>query len=219
MTEFSVGIVDYGSGNLRAIGNVLVSLGINFKIVESPNELEACARCILPGVGSFDRTMERLSRSGLLEALNQHALHYRKPFLGICVGMQILGAGSEEGNLPGLGWISGAVKKLPLSVSGVAQASSVLPHMGWSPIRLKGGAGLAAGVDSELGFYFVHSYYFSTSVAATVLATCNLGNFSFPAIVGERNIFGVQFHPEKSHANGRALLKNFCSLSAETQVY
>jgi glutamine amidotransferase len=196
-------IVDYGLGNVLAFANSYKRLGISTAIARTPADLEQATKVILPGVGSFDHAMGLLNRSGMKDALVERATSARVPVLGVCVGMQLLGRSSEEGREPGLGWIDGDVRRLD---------SAHLPHMGWNDVAPVERGGLFAGLESEARFYFLHSYYFSTDRRGDVLASAEYG-VEFACAVRSGNIFGVQFHPEKSHRFGMRLLQNFAVLA------
>lgn len=200
-----IGIVTYGSGNIAAIENVLRSLGRPFLRIEKPDDFLVADRLILPGVGAFDTVMSRLRCSGLIDSLEAAVLVAGKPVLGICVGMQILANGSEEGHEPGLGWIPGRVRRV--DVRSLVR-KPFLPHMGWNSISVRSEDALFEGIDLEFGFYFLHSYYFEAHDPAHVLAAADYGN-NFTVAVRRANIHGVQFHPEKSHRNGIRLIANF----------
>lgn len=200
-----ISIVNYGSGNIQAICNIYKRLNIPFQVTADPRELADSTKIILPGVGAFDQAMGELERSGLREALDKCVLHGGRPLLGICVGMQLLAKSSEEGDRPGLGWIDGTVRRFDLSK--LTQRTR-LPHMGWNtavPVRDNR---LFHKVDLETGFYFLHSYYFSCNESNDVLARTEYGD-KYASVVNCGNIYGVQFHPEKSHHAGIQLLKNF----------
>jgi len=203
-----IAIINYGSGNIAAIANIYKQLKIPYMICGEASELAQAERYILPGVGAFDATMRHLKASSMLEVLDQEIIGHGKKVLGICVGMQILAESSEEGGLSGLGWIGGRVKKIDTSrLVGGPQ----LPHMGWNSIRPCVESPLFRGVDIEHGFYFLHSYYFAASDASNVLATVSYGD-DLPCAVGRGNVYGLQFHPEKSHANGLAVFRNFAEI-------
>ncbi|CAM4054725.1 imidazole glycerol phosphate synthase subunit HisH [Gillisia hiemivivida] len=202
-----IGIVDYGSGNVQAIATIYKNLNLECKIIANPSELELADKLILPGVGAFDATMEQLLESGLKEKLDHLVLNEKRPVLGICVGMQILADSSEEGLLPGLGWIPGKVKKIDTSNF---VHKPYLPHMGWNVLKPLHES-IFTDIEETLGFYFVHSYYFECQNSENVLGTTNYGA-KFTCAVKHQNIYGMQFHPEKSHSNGVKLLKNFASL-------
>lgn len=200
-----IAIVDYGSGNVGAIMNILRQRKIAHLLTGNPAEFAQADRFILPGVGAFDPTMDTLMRSGIVDALNEEVLGKGKKVLGICVGMHLLSDGSEEGELPGLGWIPGRVRKIDADR---LNAAPKLPHMGWNSIEIAGGASLFDGVDAEHGFYFLHSYFFDASDPAHVAARVSYGA-DMPCAVESGNVFGMQFHPEKSHGNGTRVFMNF----------
>lgn len=201
-------IVNYGSGNIRAIANIYERLQIAHSIANEPAELEQAEKIILPGVGAFDETISKLDSSGFREVLNEQVLTKKVPVLGVCVGMQILANSSEEGKRPGLGWINGQVKKIDKET---LTLKPKLPHLGWNSVQASKANQLFNNIDPEKGFYFLHSYYFECSQKEDVAATAHYGK-SFACAVNHANIYGVQFHPEKSHANGITLLKNFATL-------
>lgn len=203
-----IAIVDYGSGNVAAIADIFKHLKLPHDITRDHARLRAADRYILPGVGAFDTTMRTLRESGLVDLLNEQVLVKGKNILGICVGMQILGDFSEEGKLPGLGWISGQIRRIDATL---IPGRTKLPHMGWNSVRLSQPSPLFEGVDLERGFYFLHSYYFATENQKTVIATVEYGG-SLPCGVTQGNVFGLQFHPEKSHTNGVAVFRNFANL-------
>lgn len=203
-----IGIIDYGSGNVLAIMNILKQRKIAHFLSADPKELEKADRYILPGVGAFDPTMENLTNSGIVDSLNEQVIEKGKKILGICVGMQLLAEGSEEGNRAGLGWIKGSVRHIDASK---LNAPPHLPHMGWNSIKLSGSRSLFSNIDIDRGFYFLHNYYFDATKAENVSAYVNYG-VDMPCAVERDNIFGVQFHPEKSHSNGMQLLINFAEL-------
>lgn len=203
-----IAIINYGSGNIQAIGNIYSRLNIPFVVAEQPDDLKKATKIILPGVGAFDQAITELEKSGLRQALDDHILHIKKPVLGICVGMQILAESSEEGVLKGLGWIDGSVRKF--DHSRFIQATH-LPHMGWNDVEPVKNNYLFNDVGPGARYYFLHSYYFSCSRHEDVLATTDYGG-QFASAVNSENIYGVQFHPEKSHQAGIQLLKNFSTL-------
>lgn len=203
-----IGIINYGSGNIYAIGNIYERLRIPYKIVGSVDELYDVTHLFLPGVGAFDETMSILNESGFREALDKLVLKQKMPVIGICVGMQILAEGSDEGTLPGLGWIKGRVKKID---SSLLPAKPFLPHLGWNSIQIRQECPIFSGIDPETGFYFLHSYYFDCTYDNDILAFTHYGK-NFPSAVSHGNVYGMQFHPEKSHHNGVQLLKNFSFL-------
>lgn len=201
-------IVDYGLGNIQALVNVYTRLNIPARVAASVEQLAGAEKLILPGVGAFDHAMVLLDRSGMRPALDELVIGKQVPVLGICVGMQILGNSSDEGVLPGLGWIKGQVRKLkPAETSDKLP----LPHMGWNDVQPVAKNALFDQLESEAQFYFLHSYYVECEKNEDVLARSSYG-IEFSCAVNSRNIFGVQFHPEKSHHYGTRLLKNFAEL-------
>jgi imidazole glycerol-phosphate synthase subunit HisH len=202
-----IAIVDYGSGNIAAIANIYKQLRIDHVVTRDPAQLEAAERYILPGVGAFDATMRNVQAAGIRTVLDEQVVGRRKKVLGICVGMQILASSSEEGQLPGLGWIPGHVRRIDTSE---LASGPRLPHMGWNSIRPRGDAPIFRGVDCERGFYFLHSYFLDASHSEDVAATVSYGS-EMPCAVLRHNVVGMQFHPEKSHSNGVAVFRNFAS--------
>jgi imidazole glycerol-phosphate synthase subunit HisH len=200
-----IAIINYGSGNIQAIGNIYGRLNMPFVIASNPDDLEKADKIILPGVGAFDQVIGDLERSGLRKALDQAVLVDRKPILGICVGMQMFAASSEEGEKKGLAWIDGQVRRF--DCTGDCHTTQ-LPHMGWNTIRPVRNHALFEGTDLRTGYYFLHSYYFQCTHREDELAVTDYG-IQFTSAVNRENIYGVQFHPEKSHQSGIQLLKNF----------
>jgi glutamine amidotransferase len=203
-----IGIINYGSGNVQAIANIYNRTNFQYKIIQDPEQLKNVDKLILPGVGDFDETIKVLDSSRLRNALNEEVLVKKKPVLGICVGMQILSNDSEEGSQKGLGWINGNVKKFDILK---IKNKPFIPHMGWNNVEPQVNHYLFKNIDFELGFYFVHSYYFHPLSSNNILGTTFYGEV-FTSAVFNDNIFGVQFHPEKSHSNGIQLLSNFASI-------
>lgn len=202
-------IVDYGVGNVKAFLNLFNRLGIEAKRASSKNILNLASHLVLPGVGHFDHAMKKLNESGIRDPLEDLVFKSKIPILGICVGMQMLADESDEGNLPGLGWISGKVK----AFSNNSKSSKLpLPHMGWNTLKSKNSALICPKKDNQLSeFYFLHSYYFEAEDKSVVSSTSNYG-FDFDAVISHEHIHGVQFHPEKSHKWGQELLINFSKL-------
>ncbi|HEX2825364.1 MAG TPA: imidazole glycerol phosphate synthase subunit HisH [Burkholderiales bacterium] len=203
-----IAIVDYGLGNVDAFATIYKRLNIPATLATGPADIERAERVILPGVGAFDRAMTRLNDSGMRAALDHAVLRGGKPVLGVCVGMQMMAERSEEGVLPGLGWIAGQVKRFDCNG---ARGLMPLPHMGWNDVQPLRGEGLFRGLESAARFYFLHSYYFAAAEREHVLATTDYA-CAFASSVGSGRIFGVQFHPEKSHGWGTQLLKNFAEV-------
>lgn len=201
-------IIDYGSGNIRAIGNIYDSLKIDYKIAKSPEQVIGAQKIFLPGVGAFDDTISKLDSTGFRAVLDKEVLENKVPIIGICVGMQILAESSEEGTLNGLGYIKGKVKLIDASL---LNQKPKLPHLGWNSIEIARQSALLKNIDSGLGFYFLHSYYFECENQEDILTTTTYGK-SFASAINHDNVYGIQFHPEKSHHNGINLLHNFATL-------
>jgi glutamine amidotransferase len=205
-----IAIVDYGIGNIQAFLNVYKRLNIEAKRAATGAELAGATKLLLPGVGAFDHAMESLNASGMREALDDLVLRKHIPVLGVCVGMQMLSRGSEEGSLPGFGWIDARVKKLD-SLGEVAALPLPLPHMGWNDVHPKPGNQLFHNLELDARFYFLHSYFFSCARRQDVAADSRYGG-DFCCAVSAGHIHGVQFHPEKSHRFGTQLLQNFAAI-------
>ena len=201
-------IVDYGVGNVQALANIYRRLDIPTVLARSASELAGASHVILPGVGAFDWAMSRLEASGMRGALDELVQAQRKPVLGICVGMQMMAKGSDEGQLPGLGWFDARVRKFD---EAKIQSRTHLPHMGWNDVDPVRPTGLLHDLGTDARFYFLHSYYFAPNDPADVLATTVYGE-RFACAVQRGNLHGAQFHPEKSHGWGIQLLKNFAGL-------
>lgn len=199
-----ISIVDYGLGNVFAFRNVFERLNVPVSMARTPSDIENADKVILPGVGAFDHAMSRLEECGLRHALEDFALQKRRPLLGVCVGMQMLTEGSEEGQKQGLGWIRGTVRKFDTQ-------TLALPHMGWNDVMPSGRTPLFTGLEGDARFYFLHSFYVEPHDPGDVMARAEYGG-QFCCAVNRGNIFGVQFHPEKSHHWGTRLLKNFAEL-------
>ena len=202
-------IVDYGLGNLGSIQNMLKKVGFSNSIItRNAEEIEKADKIILPGVGAFDAGMEKINQSGLLQTLNRAVLEQKKPVLGICLGMQLLTKGSEEGVLPGLGWIDAYTHRFQFVEE---NAGLKVPHMGWNEISISKEHELVKDLTMPARFYFVHSYYVKCQQQQDELLACHYG-IDFTCAVQHENIMGVQFHAEKSHKFGMQLLKNFASI-------
>lgn len=198
-------IVDFGLGNLHAFVNLYKRLGIETVRASQAWQLDGARKLILPGVGAFDHAMELLDASGMRPALTELVLGASVPVLGICVGMQMLAEGSDEGVLPGLGWVPGRVRHFSAHP---ASAALPMPHMGWNDVHPVASQPLFRGLEQDARFYFLHSYYFECAQAGDAAATADYG-LGFACAVKRGNVFGVQFHPEKSHHWGMGLLRNF----------
>lgn len=206
-----ISIIDYGVGNLGSVKNMLKFLNIESKVINTAEELSHASKIILPGVGSWDNGIEKLTESGLLPVLNQRVLIDKVPVLGICLGMQILLDSSEEGKLPGLSWIPGIVKKFSFTAEQQAGNKLRIPHMGWNVTYNKKYTALTESSGDENRYYFVHSYHAEVANKDHELMTCNYG-YEFTCAIHKENIWGVQFHPEKSHKFGMAIMKSFSEL-------
>lgn len=201
-------IVDYGMGNLGSVFNMLKKIGVEAEITHDLDRIALARKIILPGVGSFDAAMERIQQGGYKEVLDQKALIQKIPILGICLGMQLLSASSEEGQLPGLAWIKGKTVKFAFE-QGLALR---IPHMGWNQISPTRTHPLVEHLPTDPRFYFVHSYHVELEdFSKNSLATTDYG-IRFNAMIQHENIMGAQFHPEKSHSYGMKLLKNFAAI-------
>ena len=201
-------IIDYGVGNISAFQNVYKRLDIPTQIAKSVEDLQEVEKLILPGVGAFDNSMSQLNQSGMRERLDELVLVQKIPVIGICVGMQMMGLQSDEGQLEGLKWIDANIRKFDEST---LHQRTKLPHMGWNDVFPKNAHPLFEGLEKDSIFYFLHSYYFECNNKEDILATSDYG-VSFTSAAHHDNIFGIQFHPEKSHQYGEKLLHNFAKL-------
>lgn len=198
-------IIDYGLGNVGAFANTYKRMDMPVRTARTADELASAERIILPGVGAFDAAMDLLDASGMRETLEDLVVNKRTPVVGVCVGMQMLAEGSDEGQRPGLGWIPGRVRHFSHLAS---NAELPMPHMGWNDVTPAAGETLFKGLESDARFYFLHSFYFEPADAADASAHASYGS-EFACAVRRGHVHGVQFHPEKSHHFGSALLKNF----------
>jgi imidazole glycerol-phosphate synthase subunit HisH len=201
-------IVDYGIGNVGSIQNMLKKIGARSVVASSTDQILEAKKLILPGVGAFDAGMSALARSGVVEALNRKALEERIPVLGLCLGMQLMTRGSQEGTLPGLGWVQADTVKFDASAS----PGMKVPHMGWNLVAPAKESPILKAYPADARFYFVHSYYVRCEDRADPLLKAEYGTTSFDAAFQHKNLLGFQFHPEKSHRYGMWLLKNFAEL-------
>jgi glutamine amidotransferase len=201
-------IIDYKVGNLGSIQNMLKKIHTEFLVSSDPALILSADKLILPGVGAFDTGMQNLRDLNLLDVLQEKVIKRGAPILGICLGMQLLSNGSEEGKIKGLGWIDSEVVRFNFAETGLKLK---IPHMGWVYPTISKKSKLLTEIDSAPKFYFVHSYYLKSYNPEDILATASYGN-DFVAAVEKDNIMGVQFHPEKSHKYGMRLLKNFIDL-------
>lgn len=200
-------IVDYGTGNLNSIKRTLNRIGLACTVSSLPNDILAADKIILPGVGHFGTAMSNLSRLDLIGVLEDAVRVDRKPILGICLGMELMARSSEEGGATGLGWLNARNVKLDFS----ADEHHKVPHMGWNRIEKRKSSGLLNGIEETAEFYFAHSYHLRLDDPSDMLAKTEYG-IDFPSAIEKGNIFGVQFHPEKSHDAGARLLKNFVEM-------
>jgi glutamine amidotransferase len=203
-------IIDYGLGNIKAFGNIYNKLNIPFIYANKPEQLNQATKIILPGVGAFDHAMTLLNKSGMREKLDELVLEKNVPVIGICVGMQMMACSSDEGKLPGLGWIKGTVKKFNLNNTQTCNQYP-LPHMGWNILNVQSDLPLLKNLGDTPRFYFLHSYYFECADAGSSIATADYDS-TFTCSINSGNAYGIQCHPEKSHQAGIQLLKNFAEL-------
>ncbi len=204
-----IAIIDNSAGNLGAVRNMLSKNGIASTITDDLEIIEKASKLILPGVGAFDQGMKNLEKSGLLPVLNRRVLEHKVPILGICLGMQLFCRASEEGELPGLGWIDAEVVRFSFPEKEGKQPK--IPHMGWNTINFKSHSRLFESYEELPRFYFVHSYHVICDSENTSVATAFHG-YEVTVSVEKDNIFGVQFHPEKSHKYGIQLFRNFVEM-------
>jgi imidazole glycerol-phosphate synthase subunit HisH len=198
-------IIDYGMGNLGSIQNMFKRIGVRSQICDKPAEIEKAEKIVLPGVGSFDQAMTRINDLGLRDLLDKKATQEKIPVLGICLGMQLLVNGSEEGKLAGLGWINGQAIRIE------SKDGFKVPHMGWNLVKPISYSRLTEQLPDESRFYFVHSYAVQCQSRDNSILRSFHG-VEFDSAIQSENIYGVQFHPEKSHKFGMKLFKNFASL-------
>lgn len=202
-------IVDYGMGNLGSIKNMFKYIGIEATIENDPDKIKNASKILLPGVGSFDTAMKKINESDLKEVLNEKALKEQVPVLGICLGMQLLTNSSEEGTLQGLGWIDAKT----MSFKGRIETKYKIPHMGWNIVAKLNESLLTQGFEGfdETRFYFVHSYFVKVEDDKNSIFKTNYG-IEFDSAIQKDNIYGAQFHPEKSHKFGMKLFENFARI-------
>ena len=203
----TVTIVDYGMGNLHSVKKKLDRLKTTSSITSNPRDIIKADKIILVGVGHFAKAMKNIQELDLLDALSEVAMIKKKPVLGICLGMQLMAKDSEEGNTEGLGWLDANVRKMQVDDT----LKFKIPHTGWNKITQSKKSHLMKGIPESSEFYFVHSYYLKPNETSNTLNETEYC-FKFTSAIEKDNIFGVQYHPEKSHDVGEVLLKNFISL-------
>jgi len=199
-----IAVINYGMGNAGSILNMLKKIGAEAIITDKIEEINNADKIILPGVGTFDNGMSNLHDLGLVEVIKTEILEKKKPFLGICLGMQLLGRRSEEGQMEGLNLIPFETKKFSFDSS----LNLKIPHMGWNIVKFNMDDPLFINIEGTQRYYFVHSYHAVCDSSENSLISCNYG-YEFTAAVKKDNVYGVQFHPEKSHKFGMKLLENF----------
>lgn len=203
-----IAIIDYNMGNVGSVRNALAALGTEVILSSKREDIEKATHIILPGVGTFEDGMRRLADSGVIPTLKTEVLEKKKPFLGICLGMQVMAEfGEEGGRHEGLGWIKGQVRRLNID-----EKKLRLPHIGWDDVVKENHSSLFENVVSCV-FYFIHSYVLVPEEKSSITASCAYGE-KFTAAVEKGNIFGVQFHPEKSQKSGLTVLRNFLNYHA-----
>jgi len=201
-------IIDYSLGNTGSILNMLKRVGAEAVISSDPEVISRADKLVLPGVGAFDQGMAHLSDLGFISVLNEKVINLRTPVLGICLGMQLMTRNSEEGLSPGLGWINGRTVRFRHELN----TSFKVPHMGWNKVVPQKESALLNGLGDDPRFYFVHSYHVFCEEQVDILAVTSYG-YEFVSAFRHGNVFGVQFHPEKSHKYGMKLLENFVEYS------
>jgi imidazole glycerol-phosphate synthase subunit HisH len=199
-------IIDYGMGNLRSVQKAFERIRIPATISSNPQEIEQAEKLVLPGVGHFERGISNLKNKGLFDLLNEQVQVKKKPILGICLGMQLMTEFSEEGNCNGFGWLKAKTQKFSFQTNGLK-----IPHMGWNNLSIKKSDTIFKDITADNFFYFVHSYYVSCESVTDILAETGYGN-KFVSSFQKENIFGCQFHPEKSHDKGLQILKNYAEM-------
>jgi glutamine amidotransferase len=204
LCQMNIVIVDYKMGNIHSVARKLKMLGVNYEISNNPDTIKQADKLILPGVGHFGKAMLQLEESNLISVLNDVVLIQKKPILGICLGMQLMANFSEEGNVNGLGWIDGKVKRFQVN----DKLRFKIPHTSWNQISICKESLMNIGLDNTSEFYFVHAYYFRANNESDILHKTTYEQ-EFVSAVQKENIVGVQYHPEKSHDVGLQLIKNF----------
>ena len=207
----TISIINYGCGNIGSVLNMLKYIGVASEVITEPEQVYEAGKIILPGVGKWDAGVQNLRDSGILSALEERVLNDKVPFLGICLGMQLLLNSSEEGELPGLGWIDGTVRAFDFSQLDVDGKRLSIPHMGWNRVTAVQDSVLTESLDESSKFYFVHSFYAEVEAHQNILLQSQYGH-TFTSGVKKENIYGLQFHPEKSHRHGMDVMKKFAGI-------
>lgn len=204
-----VAIINYNMGNIQSVVKKIQMLGHDYVVTHKSQEILAADKIVLPGVGHFGMAMDQLQKMDLIAPLNEAVQIHKKPVLGICLGMQLMADSSEEGHVEGLGWISGAVKRFEIE----DKKQYKVPHIGWNQIEIEKMSPLMDQIPNHTEFYFVHAYYFSCHEPTDCLNTTHYEK-KFVSAIEKNHIFGVQYHPEKSHVAGMQLFKNFLKLES-----
>ena len=194
-------IIDYGLGNLTSVYRAFNRIGVETVVSNNPDDIKKADRIILPGVGHFKNGMEQIKKNSFLDNLNDFVLQKQKPIIGICLGMQLMTNHSEEGDASGLGWINANTQKII--------SSKRIPHIGWNTLNFKNDSPLFKSNNEDAQYYFVHSYCIKSDDNDVIVATSQYGEDEFVSVFQKNNIFGTQFHPEKSHDQGLEILTNF----------
>ena len=214
MNHIKIAIIDYEMGNLRSVANAFDAIGYGASIVQNPNDLSQFSHIVLPGVGAFGDGMKNLRSSGWIDVLEREIIEKRKPFLGICLGMQLLATmGTEHGLYEGLNWISGTVKKIESNDPQIR-----VPHVGWNDVLFLKKSGLYKDLENSQAFYFVHSYVLDIKDKSSVVSGLTGHGIEFISSIEKDNIYATQFHPEKSQKIGLKVLENFIKSTVKTNA-
>lgn len=200
-------ILNFGMGNIHSVVRTFKNMDVEVIVSGDPAEIKKADKIIIPGVGHFQTAIKNIEHLNIMPSLNEFALVNKKPILGICLGMQLMGEQSEEGGGNGFGWITGSVIKFKSDLVPILK----VPNIGWNSIEVKLNSALTRGIGSEDAFYFIHSYHFVPSLAENILAETKYGE-NFTSAIQKENLYGVQFHPEKSYGAGEKLMRNFINL-------
>jgi glutamine amidotransferase len=207
----TISIINYGCGNIGSVVNMLKHIGVDVEVITESEQVKKATKFILPGVGKWDAGVQSLKESGVLSALEERVLNDKVPLLGICLGMQLLLNTSEEGQLPGLGWIDGTVKTFDFKHFDSIAKRLAVPHMGWNSVEKFHKCPLTESLTDESKFYFVHSFYVEVEDRKNILLRTHYGH-DFTSGIRKENIYGLQFHPEKSHKHGMNVMKSFAGI-------